>query len=785
MRTMPIRMDAKYFALLLIALLMVSLTSAQPVTITVNSNLNVRAINPLIYGVASGTASALADLNVPLNRQGGNPTSRYNWIVNADNRGSDWYFESISEGSSTQGAYADAFVNASQQAGASAMLTVPLLPYVATLGPSRSKLASFSISKYGLQTAHDVWLPDAGNGISALTSQAITGNNPLDANVPSNSTFQKAWIQHLFNTWGAASRGTLKYFIMDNEPSIWWQTHRDVQPQGPTMDQVLERILEYAAMVKSVDPSAMVVGPEEWGWNGYLYSGADQQYRSTSGTWNTSTLPPDRAAHGGMYYLPWLLSQLNANQQQTGQRLLDFFSVHYYPQGGEYSSAVDTATKLLRNRSTRDLWDPNYVSQSWINKNVTLIPRLQGWVQQYYPGTKIALTEYSWGADADMNGATAQADVLGIFGREGLDAATRWSCPNQLTPTYQAFKMYRNYDGLHSTFGDISVNVTSTANTDNLSVFAAIRSSDKALTIMVVNKMLSPAVATSVQLMVPSATSSATTTTAQVWSLSNASAYIQQLPYLPISSSGLITTSLPPESVTLFVVRGQAAASTASPFISPPPPPSLPSTPTPPTFSTHTQLLNPSILTLGTAVSVEVNVTLTKGNLSNGIVDFEIYNSSAHKVDQQFITGQSFQLSSATTSATQTYSWSWVPLSTGSYSVQIGVFGGGWSVDYYWNGKAGNFSVVILDTHNTTSPSSTIPPPPTPSSSKSSPSLKPSPPQPHPPLPSHIPPLLKKSRSPDSSPFNIKPQSSPFPRAHPPPLTVIRDSHNKRHNHKP
>lgn len=28
------------------------------------------------------------------------------------------------------------------------------------------------------------------------------------------------------------------------------------------------KILDYAAMVKSVDPSALVVGPEEWGWGG-------------------------------------------------------------------------------------------------------------------------------------------------------------------------------------------------------------------------------------------------------------------------------------------------------------------------------------------------------------------------------------------------------------------------------------------------------------------------------------------------------------------------------------
>ena len=43
------------------------------------------------------------------------------------------------------------------------MLTIPMLPYVAKLGPGRAKLASFSIAKYGPQTASDwQWFSDAG-----------------------------------------------------------------------------------------------------------------------------------------------------------------------------------------------------------------------------------------------------------------------------------------------------------------------------------------------------------------------------------------------------------------------------------------------------------------------------------------------------------------------------------------------------------------------------------------------------------------------------------------------
>ena len=143
-----------------------------------------------------------------------------------------------------------------------------------------------------------------------------------------------------------------------------------------------------------------------------------------------------------------------------------------------------------RNRSTRSLWDPNYLDETWINNRVRLIPRLKEWVSTSYPGTPIGITEYNWGAENHINGATAQADVLGIFGREGLDMAARWTTPAATTPTYKAMKMYRNYDGNKSTFGETSV-AAAVPNPDVVAAFAAQRTSDRAVTVMVVNKQLS------------------------------------------------------------------------------------------------------------------------------------------------------------------------------------------------------------------------------------------------------------------------------------------------------
>ena len=146
--------------------------------------------------------------------------------------------------------------------------------------------------------------------------------------------------------------------------------------------------------------------------------------------------------------------------------------------------------QLRRNRSTRSLWDPAYVDETWINDRVQLVPRLAGWVNAYYPGTLTGITEYNWGAENHIDGATAQADIFGIFGREGLGMAARWTTPASSTPTYKAMKLYRNYDGSRSTFGETSVSAT-VPNPDAVAAFAAQRSSDRALSVMVIAKSLS------------------------------------------------------------------------------------------------------------------------------------------------------------------------------------------------------------------------------------------------------------------------------------------------------
>ena len=71
-----------------------------------------------------------------------------------------------------------------------------------------------------------------------------------------------------------------------------------------------------------------------------------------------------------------------------------------------------------------------------------------------YPGTRLAITEYNYGGGEHISGAIAQADVLGIFGREQVFAAALWDLGGGSRFIDAAFAAYCNYDGALGRFGD-------------------------------------------------------------------------------------------------------------------------------------------------------------------------------------------------------------------------------------------------------------------------------------------------------------------------------------------
>ncbi len=508
------------------------------------------AISDDIYGMNYADEQLASELRLPVRRWGGNSTSRYNWETSMGNVGSDWYFENLPLGNVNvallpDGSASDQFVEQNRRTGTRTLLTIPLIGWTVKMSSPRSHPydCGFKISKYGAQQSADPWDTNCGDGLYPNGTD-ITGNDPTDTSMQISPDFETAWISHLTAKYGTAIGGGIAYYDLDNEPMLWDNTHRDVHPMPTTYDEMRDRTYQYASAIKAADPTAKTLGPVAWGWCEYFYSALDG---CSAGV--------DYQTHGNTPYVVWYLQQMSAYEQQHGRRILDYLDLHYYPQanGVSLSPAGSTSIQALRLRSTRSLWDASYIDESWISDlaptgiAVQLIPRMRNWVNAYYPGTKLGITEYNWGGMENINGALTQADILGIFGREGLDLATLWAPPTAAQPGAFAFRMYRNYDGAGHGFGDVSMPAAS-ADQSSLAVYAAQRSADSTLTVMVINKTTN-AMTSSVSL-----TGLTLPASAEIYQYSAANlAAIQKLSAQQVSTGGFSAT-FPGNSITLFVM---------------------------------------------------------------------------------------------------------------------------------------------------------------------------------------------------------------------------------------
>jgi hypothetical protein len=244
--------------------------------------------------------------------------------------------------------------------------------------------------------------------------------------------------------------------------------------------------------------------------------------------------------------------------------------------------------------STRVLWDPTYTDKNFPQPNYVtdgnytsncsnvplqapqLVPMLQSWVAKDYPATKTAIDEYNFGALESINGAVTQADVLGIFGQYGLDLATLWPTDvyTKQGPGNEAFAIYRNYDGAKSAFGDTALASCSTAaalttaclptapaaanetGQGRLSVYGALRSSDNALTVVVINKTYGSLTST---LSLTNVSAIASNADVYQYSSGNLAQIVKQpsaavTPPVPPSRTASLNYTFPAQSITLFVI---------------------------------------------------------------------------------------------------------------------------------------------------------------------------------------------------------------------------------------
>ncbi|HEY6214224.1 MAG TPA: glycoside hydrolase family 44 protein, partial [Vicinamibacterales bacterium] len=547
-----------------LAACLITVGRAQPPALTLNVDVSAQRnpISPHIYGLNFAKPSFAQEIALPVRRWGGNLTTRYNFQLNATNHGSDWFFHNNNAFDPFTSAEQTADQWIAQNAPATdSLITVPMAGFVAKDASQSS--CGFPRAEFPVQDHFDTasGFPDCGDGLNG--GAPVVGNDPADTSTAVTQSFVGTWASHLVATHGAAGGGGVKFYALDNEPGLWHETHRDVHPSPFTYDESFDRGSAYAQAVKSADPGALLLGPVQDGWLRYFYA---------SWRGDGSEAENDRDNHGGTEFVAWYLQQMRAFEQaHPGHRLLDYLDLHFYPQNGvDQSLAGDASNQALRLRSTRALWDATYVDESWIADAgpdggiVRLIPRMRDWVNGSYPGTKLAVTEYNWGGLEHINGALTQAEILGIFGREGLDLATLWAYPDssnglgydhfETLPGAYAFRMYRNYDGAGSRFGDTSVSATS-SDQAQLSIFAAERASDSALTLMIINKTITTSVPATVNI-----AGFAPGSTARLFRYSDANLNaIVSLPDQPIAGSSFNLT-FPANSITLVVVARAAAA---------------------------------------------------------------------------------------------------------------------------------------------------------------------------------------------------------------------------------
>jgi mannan endo-1,4-beta-mannosidase len=491
-------------------------------------------ISPYVYGINSQSPEGI---RTTVRRMGGNRQTAYNWENNASNAGNDWKHNSDDwpctvlgyRNCNEPGAQMLDFAEENRRAGIESLVTIPMVDYVTAdkKGPVQEQEAAPSprfVKSQPRKPGALSLVPDLADGV----------------------VYQNELVNLLVQKLGKASQKGVRFYALDNEPALWPSTHPRVHPNPTTYEEIVRRTDATATAITEVDPSAIVFGAVAWGWNEFMSLGSAPDAEALN------------AKHGGTY-LDYFLASMKRLEEERKRRIVHVLDVHWYPEvkGSQRITEDDASRKTItaRLQAPRSLWDPSYRERSWVDdkwgKPIRLIPWLHELVAKHYPGTKLSLTEYNYGAGSHISGGLAQVDVLGVFGREGLFMANYWgSGPgNGDLPPYivAAFKLYRNYDGKGAGFGDTAVGAT-VADLAKASVYAAVDSKNpKLLWVMVINKDLQGIFRGEFQ--IQGATQYAR---AGVYVLDGKSPQIRPEPPVDIRDNRL-SYSLAPLSATLFV----------------------------------------------------------------------------------------------------------------------------------------------------------------------------------------------------------------------------------------
>jgi hypothetical protein len=441
-------------------------SGAPNVTITVDPN-QTAPISPWIYGLNFYTGVTGAPPRLNLDRAGGNRWTAYNWETNASNAGSDYLYENDDylSPSTTPAEAIRSVIAADQALGMASVMTVQLQGLVAG-------------DENGPVNINNP--PDMTRFKTVVDMKSTVSGAPFTLNPPTTDAYvfmdEFLWaMDQKFTGLGIfGASPTLPTFVsLDNEPELWNSTHLEVQGPNPvSSDNYIAKTITLTQALKDQFPDAQIFGPVHYGFEGiYNWQG------ELNATPNGVNWFPDK-------YLP----AIKAASDTYGKPLIDAYDFHWYSEATDGTTRVTNLTGASLTpaqvqaivQSPRSLWDPTYTENSWITNDVLLepiqiLPRLQSKINAEFPGTRISITEYENGGDNHIAGTIAQADNLGIFGSQGVYAATLWplnaSCPYILA----GFRAFRGFDGASADFGDTSLQASS-SNIQNVVVYASLDS---------------------------------------------------------------------------------------------------------------------------------------------------------------------------------------------------------------------------------------------------------------------------------------------------------------------
>lgn len=468
---------------------------ATPSAGTVSTNVNVtvtvtaaatRPISPYIYGINGPTAGEVPYASVTLNRLGGNRWTAYNWQNNYSNAGSDYLYEN------------DNYLSNS---------TAPLAAITPTIDTDRANhLATLiTVPMLGFVSADGTGPVPVTNPIAASRFKSVVfAKGSAFTAAPSNSNpsvydDEMVWAldqhyagQGIFSSAPSVAPVMLE---LDNEPDLWSATHQEIETSTEISPSAyFTKTVGLSSALKKQFPEATIMGPANYGYAGFY---------SWQGGWSGAS------STGYNWFMDGYLSAVDAAATTAGSILVDVYSLHWYSEATDSSGtrvtnltgstlSADSVQAIVQ--SPRSLWDASYVESSWITKDmgigaIKLIPRVLDKIAHAgsgnaYAVSKMAITEYFNGGNNHIAGTVAQADNLGVFGAQGLYAATLWpigSAPYLLG----AFASFRNFDGAGHSFGDTSV-AASSSNVANVAAYVSKDSTRPGRVVMVlINRSVS------------------------------------------------------------------------------------------------------------------------------------------------------------------------------------------------------------------------------------------------------------------------------------------------------